>query len=111
MSRSYKNSPVIKDNRKGSKWSKKRANRMFRRSCSVLELCSGKSAIHRKYSETWNIHDCVSRRTREEAEAEWEREELFIKNGMSAENHNIWHRRFTSRERFLNYWAKCMKRK
>lgn len=111
MSRSIKKHPIIKDNRKYSKWCKKRANRTFRRGTAGTELCSGKSAFHRKYTEKWDIHDYVSRWTKKEAEADWEQEEMYMKNGISSSRYTRWHKTFGTKERFLNYWEKCMRRK
>ena len=110
MSRSYKRNPVVKD--KNSKWTKQHANRLFRRCNSERDLISGKSGLHRKYTESWNIHDYVSRWTKAEAESGWEYEELLIKNGMVHDRNNIrWHRIYRTKKRFMNYWAKCSKRK
>ncbi|MBO7474230.1 MAG: hypothetical protein J6U00_09575 [Ruminococcus sp.] len=112
MSRSYKKNPIIKDNNKDSKLAKQHANRLFRRCISERELIAGKSGLHRKYTESWDIHDYVSRWTKAEAEADWEHEELLIKSGKSYDKSNIlWHRIYRTKERFMNYWAKCAKRK
>lgn len=112
MSRSYKKNPFVKDNNKNSKLAKQHANRLFRRCSSERELIAGKSGLHRKYTESWNIHDYVSRWTKAEAESDWEHEELLIKSGKSYDKSTIlWHRVYRTKERFMNYWAKCAERK
>ncbi len=112
MSRSYKKHPIAKDNNVGASRAKTHANRVFRRCISNRELHTGKSAFYRRYSESWNIHDYICRWTKAEAEAEWEQEELLLKNGMNKAGYRInWHHKFKTKERYMNYWAKCMRRK
>jgi len=109
MSRSYKKFPVAKDNQKDSKKAKSRANRHFRRSCS--DNIPLKSAYHRKYTESWNIHDYICYWTKQDAIDRWEREELTSDNPEYNKIYNHWHTRFGTKEKYLNYWEKCMRRK
>jgi len=110
MSRSYKKFPVSKDNPRGSKKAKSRANRQFRRSCP--DNIPLKSAYHRKYTESWNIHDYICYWTMQEAIDKWDSEEFFLASGKSDYSiYNRWHSMFGTREKYLNYWEKCMRRK
>lgn len=116
MSRSCKKNPVFTDyHRRGTRWAKARANRLFRRCRSerkLRELRSGKSAVHRRYTESWDIHDYVERNTKAAAERQWEREEIMLLEGARPDKYTLWaHYRFKTKERFLNYWEKSMKRK
>ena len=112
MSRSYKKNAVGKCAPVYAKWEKSHANRLYRRCEDITELRAGKSAHHRKYTESWDIHDCVYRWTRREAEQMWEREEREIANGtVPARNVCRWHYYYRTKERFLNYWKKSMLRK
>lgn len=61
MSRSYKKTPIGKDNVGGRKFAKKQANRKVRKSNGVP---SGKQ--YRKFYETWDIYDYVSHCTLKE---------------------------------------------
>ena len=62
MSRSYKKSPVYTDRRHGAKYWKRQANRKVRHHKDVM---NGKS--YRKVYNPWEIHDWVSRWTKAEA--------------------------------------------
>jgi hypothetical protein len=53
MSRSYKRSPVCRDNNQSKKWGKRQANKKIRK---TREL-SGKSNDYKKAFESWNICD------------------------------------------------------
>jgi len=111
VSRSYKKYPIIRlCETGGAKWEKARANRQFRR-CSIRDLHTGKSAIHRKYSESWNIHDDFYRWTRKEAEQEWEWEEALIALGVKDKFRISRHIQFRIKRRFLNWWKKRAIRK
>lgn len=67
MSRSYKRTPVVKDNRRGSKAAKRVANKKVRKAPYVA---NGKA--FKKVSCTWDIHDYVSYCSLEEfLNSEW----------------------------------------
>lgn len=55
MSRSYKKTPIAKDNRRGRKIAKRTANKKVRNEHNVV---SGKH--YRKVFNTWDIYDYVS---------------------------------------------------
>lgn len=61
MSRSYKKTPIVKDNAGGRKHAKRQANKKVRRTKC---LSSGKQ--YRKVYNTWDIYDYVSYCTLEE---------------------------------------------
>lgn len=55
MSRSYKKTPIVKDNCGGRKFAKRQANKKVRNSMNVPD---GKQ--YRKFYNTWNLYDYVS---------------------------------------------------
>lgn len=79
MSRSFKKTPVAKCAGYGA-YGKKLANRKVRHAPDTV-TANGKS--YRKMYETWDINDCVTRWTREEAE----------KCGMTEVWEKIYHRK------------------
>ena len=107
VSRSYRKNPIIKDNKRGSKTAKAHANRIFHRCNSNDELRTGKSAVHRKFTESWNIHDYVSRWTRSKAEREWEYMQFMKKNNITSYRYSYFMNKFKTKDSFMNYWAKC----
>lgn len=109
MSRSYKKSPVLKNNGKSRFW-KQRANRMFRR-IPICETPFGKSAYHRKYTESWDICDDIYKWSRAAAAADWEQEEKQLQAGALLYKKS-WHSRYATKEQFLHrQWGKFMRRK
>lgn len=54
MSRSYKKTPILKDNGKSAKLNKQIANRKIRRNSYMI---IPKGNLYRKYTETWDIND------------------------------------------------------
>jgi hypothetical protein len=99
MSRSYKKTPVIKDNGKSKKISKTFAVRKTRRKLKNLdyEIADGKA--YRKEFESWEIADYVSRWTKEKAIQEYETNQYIDK------------KRFPTLQSWINYWEKYMYRK
>lgn len=66
MSRSYKKTPIIKDNGGGKKFAKKIANKRIRTKLKQdIEIGNGNE--FKKHSESWDIADYVSRYTEHEA--------------------------------------------
>ncbi|MBP3857143.1 MAG: hypothetical protein IK990_16175 [Ruminiclostridium sp.] len=112
MSRSYKKHPVIKLNGGSAKWAKTHANRLFRRGRSPRELRAGKSALHHRYTDPTDRHDCYIRWTRAEAETEWESEERVLRSGrpFTAQQVQL-HSLYKTKARFMNHWEKDMRRK
>jgi len=55
MSRSYKKTPIVKDNSRGRKKDKRSANKKVR---NRKHVANGKQ--YRKYFNTWDIYDYVS---------------------------------------------------
>lgn len=54
MSRSYKKTPIVKDNKRGRKHSKRQANKKVRHS---HEVPNGKQ--YRKFYNPWDIYDWI----------------------------------------------------
>ena len=99
MSRSYKKNPFVTDHRRGTtKELKRLANRTFRRKISCDEDMPARPA-HRKYTETWNIHDYISRWSWKQAKEEY--------------NNPIytWKNKYPTLEEFYKFWTKYYKRK
>lgn len=59
MSRSYKHTPVCKDNNKSKKYGKKLANRKVRREAKrrSYDSAAGKSNQYRREYESWDVCD------------------------------------------------------
>lgn len=97
MSRSYKHTPFITDHRCGvTKYSKKLANRRFRRSSELYQ-----NSAYKKYNESWDICDYKWRSIKRDA-IDWyinECNSSYVKG------------RYPTLESYLNYWAKCAVRK
>ena len=75
MSRSYKKNPYCTDGSPHTtKESKKFANKKVR---NYEDIPNG--SAYKKVSESWDIHDYVSNRTWEEAQADWEKNEYLRK--------------------------------
>ncbi len=110
MSRSYKKNPIGKCAPVDAKWQKRSANRKYRRCLSAKDMIAGKSSLHRRFTDPWDIHDVVYRWSKKDAEANWECEERQIKNGTDPAELR-WHRTFRTKERFMNYWKISMIRK
>lgn len=100
MSRSYKKTPVVKDNRRSKKWKKALANRTVRRKLNDPEYGMADGRAYKKEYESWNIADYVIRWTKEEAIAEYNAANNFIDKD-----------RFPTLESWIEWWEKCMKRK
>ena len=69
MSRSYKKTPVCKDDNRSKKFGKKMANKKTRKTANL----SGKSKHYRKAYETWDVCDF---RTYKECDMDFDEEEL-----------------------------------
>ena len=90
MSRSRRKHPIRTDNN-SSKANRSIANRIYRR--KNLEEVPKKSNIHKKYYESYNIHDYSFRWTWEEALREWETDEyLKEKYKTKKEFYRHWYR-------------------
>lgn len=112
MSRSYKKTPIGKCAPVDARDNKRAANRKFRRCLKPRDVRAGKSAFHRRYTDPWDIHDCVYRWSKEKAESDWEREERQIAAGaVPSRSVCHWHFQFSTKEKFLIYWKKSMIRK
>lgn len=99
MSRSYKKHPIVKDNGKGKKKSKRFANHTVRRDKDTPL----KGGNYKKMSESWEIADFVTRYSIEDAIDDWYDEEMehyaFPFKGWR-------HKKFKTLEKWIYYWKK-----
>lgn len=107
MSKSYRHTPVVKDNSKGASNDKRIAAQRLRAIPVDSEesqiLASSPSSYKKINGDSWDIHDYVLRWTREEAINEYKEAELRqYKSFLSS---------FPTLENYLNYWEHCMYRK
>lgn len=134
LSRSYKKSPICtehgkKNNRSNSPSIKKFANKHIRH---IKNLPSAPAA-YKRFFESYDICDYKFIKTREDAIAEWEKEEVDFPryerhyrrtNEVDENGHPIWetyelyveqghlHKEYGTLENYLNkYWAKWYRRK
>ena len=115
MSRSYKHTPISKDNEGSTKWRKRYAASKVRNididSVKGDALVSNARSIYKKINEdTYNVHDYIAYWSREDAIAQYE----SIVKGNTNRSH-WWREKFLREyptlEDYLRYWAKLMKRK
>ena len=108
MSRSYKKHPVVKCAPVKAVWEKRQANRTFRRRARDGSV-RGKSAIHRKFYESWNIHDYIFYETWSEARRDWEIEERMISFGTVPSKYVCRaHYFYKDLNSYKSYWKKTM---
>jgi len=102
MSRSYRKTPIVKDNGKSKKEAKAHANRTVRRRLKDpdYEIADGKA--YRKEVESWGIADCISYWTEEQARAEYP---------AKCAQYKWFKEEWPTLESFLIFWKKCMKNK
>ena len=99
MSRSYKKTPIVKDNI-GGKTGKRFANKKVRKFKGELL----KGGEYKKISESWNINDFISYYTLEDAIADWFEEEKDY-----VPKRKAWrHRRYKTLENWIIAWKKMM---
>lgn len=96
MSRSYKKNPVYTDGRNGQKKAKRRANHIVRQ--ANIEELPLKGNAYKKMSESWEIHDYISRWTWEEA-LDW------------YNKHPDQYSEYPTEKEFYRYWYKISKMK
>ena len=104
MSRSYKKNPYVTDHkRRGTKQSKRIANRRVRRRLRDEDTLG--RIQHKKYTESWDICDYKWRMSREEA-IEW-----YESKEREYHISHYFKERYPTLESWLNYWEKCHRRK
>lgn len=104
MSRSYKKFPVLKDySRNSTKFAKRQASKAFRKKIGSEESMPARPQ-HKKYTSSYNIFDYITRMTRSEA-IEWYYYRINERYG------ELFQKSFPTLESWLNYWAKCYRRK
>lgn len=96
MSRSYKKNPVYTDGRNGQKKAKRIAAKKVRN--FDIEALPSKGNQYKKVSESYNIHDYVSRWTWEEA-VDW------------YHKHPEQYSEYPTEKEFYRYWYKISKMK
>lgn len=99
MSRSYKKTPIVKDNI-GGKTGKRFANKKVRRLKNELF----KRKEYKKAYESWDINDYISYYTLEEAIKDWYKEEKENFPRELAWRHN----EFKTLEKWIQHWKKMM---
>lgn len=105
MSRSYRKTPIVKDNGKSKKTIKSLANRKVRRKLNNPEFEMANGKAYRKEFESWDIADSIIYWTEEQAKQEYEKKILEVGN-------NSWFKKeWPTLESFLIFWKKCMKNK
>ena len=103
MGKSYKRTPIIKDNGNSKKSQKRQATHSVRNKLKRgIEISNGNA--YKKHYESYDIADYVCRWTKEEAIKQYEKPCRY-----SWETN--WKEEYPTLEDFLNYWEKCMRRK
>ena len=107
MSRSYKKRPIGTDGSPHTtKEMKRHANSKVRKTKGIY---NGNS--YKKLFCSYDIHDYISRYSREEAIQKWFEEETDILNGIISFKYSD-HNKYKTLENFLNrWWAKWYRRK
>lgn len=114
MSRSYKKNPVIKDGGKSHKKEKQIASRRLRAKTRE-ETIKGERIVadgggYKKHNEQWDIADDIQRWPREDAIRAYE--EMTGPNAACTSwSPEEFKKNYPTLESFLEYWAKCMRRK
>lgn len=102
MSRSYKKSPFVTDNkRKRSKKVKRSANKTFRKKIKQSNSMPRKPQ-HRKYTDSWDICDYRMRMSKEQAVEYYNRYVQF---------YETFFERFPTLNEWLEFWEKQYIRK
>lgn len=114
MGRSYKKNPVVKDGGKSHKKEKRIACRRLRAK-GKKEIYKGERIVadgggYKKHHEQWDIADDIQRWSKEDAVRTYE--EMTGPNASCT----CWFtedfkKDYPTLEKFLEYWAKCMRRK
>ena len=99
MSRSYKKTPIVKDNI-GGKTGKRFANKKVRRLKNELF----KRKEYKKVFESWNINDYISYYSLEDAIIDWYNEE---ENKILKEYAPL-HKKYKTLENWIKHWEKMM---
>lgn len=102
MSRSYKKTPIIKDNGKSKKIGKTFAVRKTRHKLKNLDYKIADGKAYRKEFESWEIADYTTRWTKEYAIKEYE---------SKSKEYPWFKENWPTLEDYLNYWEKTMHRK
>jgi len=89
MSRSYKKTPIIKDNRGGRKVAKRTANKKVR---NAKRVSNGKQ--YRKYFNTYDIYDYVYYESLTNRLKYWDAENEWLK------------KYYPTKEDFIHHWRK-----
>lgn len=104
MSRSYRHTPITKDNRRGVRNNKRIVAQRLRAIPVESEeseiLIASRSSYKKINHDTWDIHDYISRWTREDAIREYHEAE--------ANNETRILNLYPTLEDFLLEWEKCM---
>jgi len=103
MSRSYKRNPVYTDRTHGAKYWKRVSNKKVRKSNNVFL----KGNKYKKIYNSWNIHDYISRWSKEQA-LDYYYNSIIFRNGKWIYIYD----KYKSEKEFLDkYWKKYQFRK
>ena len=105
MSRSYKKTPIIKDNGRSKKVQKRFANRRVRNYIKHNDIGKGKQ--YRKLFDSWEIADYVSRWTKEDAIRDYN----SVMKGAPSYAKDYYLENFPTLESFLEFWERSMRKK
>lgn len=108
MSRSYRHTPIIRDNRHSKKQLKQFANRKYRRRFNSIEdefTNCRKSNDYKLCTNSWEIADYVFRWTREQAIKEYNKWTSIAKISQTFK------KEYPTLNDWLRHWEKIMVRK
>ncbi|MBO7079427.1 MAG: hypothetical protein J6W64_06420 [Bacilli bacterium] len=108
MSRSYRKTPIIKDNGRSKKSMKRIANSRVRTLVKNGEDI-GNGGYYKKYFESWEIADFVNRWSKEDAIKHYE--EMTRDGGKKCLWYDDFIKEYPTLESYLNLWEKYMRRK
>ncbi len=97
MSRSKRRTPIVKDHNSG-KWGKRQANKRVRREKDF----DGKGKSYKKIYPSYDIHDYITRYSKERAIKDWKDEEN------NPEYDYRLHQRYKTLEEWLAAWEKMI---
>lgn len=112
MGKSYKKTPVVKDNNRSKKQQKKTASRKVRRMLKEKEDLITGGCSYKKLSESYDIADYVCRWTEQEAIEHYNKMMSDVNDGLHDDTYKkIFFEEFPTLESYLIHWKKQMIRK
>lgn len=109
MSKSYKKTPIGKDcgyHKKGKKFANRRV-----RALNENELCS-RGSLYKRYYESWNIVDYISRWTKEDAIEYYKKKEIAFEHNKEDKSLKNFFKEYPTLEAYLDkMWERYYRRK